>query len=236
MSYLSAKNMVAGYGTTTILKDCSIEVDKGKLAVVVGPNGAGKSSAMKAILGMLKLTSGVVTLDGVNINKLSVQKRISLGMAFVPQNNNVFPTMSVLENLEIGAILRSDNIKITNTIDEIYQLFPILYKKRRQMVGQLSGGQRQQVAFGRALMTKPLVMLLDEPTAGVSPIIMDEIFANILQLKSNGIAVLMVEQNAKQALEIADVGFVLVDGSNKRTASGKELLANPEVRRSFLGG
>ncbi len=234
MAYLSGKNIVASYGNMPVLNNCSIEVDKGELAVIVGPNGAGKSTAMKALLGMLELQSGSVMLDGIDIGKLSVQKRISLGMAFVPQTNNVFPSMSVKENLEMGGFLRKDGMSVT--IEKIYSLFPILYEKRNQDVGQLSGGQRQQVAFGRALMTKPSVMLLDEPTAGVSPIVMDEIFGNILELKKAGIAILMVEQNAKQALEIADTGFVLVSGENKYSGTGKELLANSKVRRSFLGG
>lgn len=225
---------MASYGATPILNGCSVEVDKGELAVIVGPNGAGKSTVMKVLLGMLELQSGSVTLDGADIRELSVQKRINLGMAFVPQNNNVFPGMSVEENLEMGGFLRKDDMFVT--MEQIYSLFPILYEKRAQNVGQLSGGQRQQVAFGRALMTKPSVMLLDEPTAGVSPIVMDEIFGNILELKKAGIAVLMVEQNAKQALEIADTGFVLVSGANKRSGTGKELLADPEVRKSFLGG
>lgn len=235
MAYLSGKNITASYDYgVPILNDCSIEAQKGELAVIVGPNGAGKSTAMKVLLGMLNMISGSVTLDGKDISKLSVQKRISLGLAFVPQNDNVFPTMTVKENLEMGAFLRKDDI--SRTMQEVYDLFPILYNRSNQMVGQLSGGQRQQAAFGRAMMTKPTVMLLDEPTAGVSPIVMDEIFGNILDLKNAGKAVLMVEQNAKQALEIADKGFVLVQGSNEHTGTGKELLADSEVRRSFLGG
>ena len=235
MPYLSGKNMVAAYDLSVpILNNCTIEAEKGELAVIVGPNGAGKSTAMKVLLGMLKASSGSVTLAGRDISKLSVQKRISLGLAFVPQTDNVFPTMTVQENLEMGAFLRTDDI--SQTLAEVYDLFPILHDRRNQLVGQLSGGQRQQAAFGRAMMTKPTIMLLDEPTAGVAPKVMDEIFGNILNLKNSGHAVLMVEQNARQALEIADKGFVLVSGSNEYTGTGKELLANPEVRRSFLGG
>lgn len=235
MAYLSGKDMVAAYDKgVPILKGCTVEVEKGQLAVIVGPNGAGKSTAMKALLGMLKISSGSVTFDGRDITGLSVQKRIRQGLSFVPQTDNVFPTMTVKENLEMGAFLRKDDI--SQTMEEVYELFPVLYEKSKQNVGQLSGGQRQQVAFGRAMMTKPTVMMLDEPTAGVAPKIMDEIFKNILNIKDSGRAVLMVEQNARQALEIADKGFVLVSGCNEHTGTGKALLADPVVRRSFLGG
>ncbi len=235
MAYLSGKNITAAYDySVPILNDCTVEVNKGELAVIVGPNGAGKSTAMKVLLGMLKQSKGSVTLEGKDISNLSVQKRITLGIAFVPQTDNVFPTMTVQENLEMGAFLRTDDI--SQTMEEVYDLFPILHNRSNQLVGQLSGGQRQQAAFGRAMMTQPSVMLLDEPTAGVSPIVMDEIFGNILRLKKSGRAVLMVEQNAKQALTIADKGYVLVSGSNEHTGTGKELLADPVVRKSFLGG
>lgn len=235
MAYLSGKNMVAAYDQSIpILNQCTVEVKKGELAVIVGPNGAGKSTAMKVLLGMLKPSAGSVTLEDRDITQLSVQKRISLGLAFVPQTDNVFPTMTVRENLEMGAYLRTDDI--SRTLEEVYDLFPILSDRQKQVVGTLSGGQRQQAAFGRAMMTQPTVMLLDEPTAGVSPKVMDEIFDNILNLKKSGRSVLMVEQNARQALEIADKGFVLVSGKNEHTGSGQELLANPEVRKSFLGG
>lgn len=235
MAYLSGKNIIASYDNNVpILNGCTVEAQKGELAVIVGPNGAGKSTAMKALLGMLNLTEGSVTLDDKDISQLSVQKRISLGMAFVPQTNNIFPTMTVQENLEMGACLRKDDF--SETMEEVYELFPILYERSNQLVGQLSGGQRQQAAFGRAMMTQPTVMMLDEPTAGVSPKVMDEIFDNIISIKESGRAVLMVEQNARQALEIADKGYVLVTGRNEHTGTGKELLDDPVVRRSFLGG
>ena len=234
MAYLEGNNLVAAYGPVPILHECSVAVEKGELAVIVGPNGAGKSTAMKVLLGMLEASSGSVVFDGQDITRLSTQERIKLGLAFVPQTNNVFTTMSVQENLEMGGFLRDDDI--THTIQEVYDLFPILFEKRKQNAGELSGGQRQQVAFGRAMMTQPTVMLLDEPTAGVSPIVMDEIFSNILDLKDSGRAVLMVEQNAQQALNIADKGFVLVSGRNEHTGTGKELIADPEVRKKFLGG
>ncbi|MFT5260770.1 MAG: branched-chain amino acid transport system ATP-binding protein [Gammaproteobacteria bacterium] len=234
MSFLIGDNMVGGYGGADILKGCTIAVDKGEIAVIVGPNGAGKSTAMKAMLGMLQLKSGVVKFNGKDITLMTPQARIAEGIAFVPQTNNVFVSMSVRENLEMGAFLRYDDI--TDTIDQVFELFPILAEKQNQLAGELSGGQRQQVAVGRALMSQPSVLMLDEPTAGVSPIVMDELFERILEVRQTGVAILMVEQNARQALNIADKGYVLVIGENRHTDTGKALLGNPEVRRSFLGG
>ena len=234
MSFLVGENIFGGYGGADILHGCTVSVEKGEIAVIVGPNGAGKSTAMKALLGMLTVREGAVRLNGNDITHLSPQDRVSEGMAFVPQTNNVFAGMTVQENLEMGAYLRRDDI--TETMEQIYSLFPILGETRRQMAGELSGGQRQQVAVGRALMTKPSVLMLDEPTAGVSPIVMDELFDRILEVRATGIAVLMVEQNARQALEIADRGYVLVQGENKYTDTGAALLADPDVRKSFLGG
>ncbi|MEL6794791.1 MAG: ABC transporter ATP-binding protein [Pseudomonadota bacterium] len=232
--FLIGENMTGGYGGADILKGCTISVSKGEIAVIVGPNGAGKSTAMKAVFGMLPLREGSVRLGGKEISDLSPQDRVPEGMAFVPQTSNVFTGMTVEENLEMGAYLRRDDIQAT--MEQIYGLFPILKEKRRQNAGELSGGQRQQVAVGRALMTKPTVLMLDEPTAGVSPIVMDELFDRILEIRNTGIAILMVEQNARQALNIADKGFVLVTGENRYTDTGAALLANPDVRRSFLGG
>ena len=233
MEYLIGKNMTGGYGGANILNDCTISVNKGEIVVIVGPNGAGKSTAMKAILGMIKLKKGNIMLEGKDITQASPQNRVSKGIAFVPQTKNVFTGMSVQENLEMGAHLREDNIE--ETITQIYDLFPILKEKRKQLAGELSGGQRQQVAVGRAMMTKPSALMLDEPTAGVSPIVMDELFERIIEIKHTGVAVLIVEQNARQALSIADQGFVLVNGQNKISGTGMDLLSNPEVRRSFLG-
>jgi len=234
MSFLSGKNLVGGYGGADILKGCSIDVNEGEIAVIVGPNGAGKSTAMKALLGMLELKQGEILFRGKDISRLTPQDRIAEGIAFVPQTSNVFTSMTVYENLEMGAFLRDDDISAT--IEQIYELFPILADKKNQLAGELSGGQRQQVAVGRALMSQPAVLMLDEPTAGVSPIVMDELFDRILEVRQSGVAILMVEQNARQALHIADRGFVLVVGENRHTDSGQALLSNPEVRRSFLGG
>ncbi|MDF2232563.1 ABC transporter ATP-binding protein [Albimonas sp. CAU 1670] len=234
MSVLIGEAMTGGYGAADILHDCTIAVDKGEIAVIVGPNGAGKSTAMKALFGMLPLRRGHVRLRGQDITALSPQDRVKAGMGFVPQVRNVFATMTVEENLEMGAFLREDDFR--ETMEMVYGLFPILREKRRQPAGQLSGGQRQQVAVGRALMTRPEVLMLDEPTAGVSPIVMDELFDKIIEIAAAGIAILMVEQNARQALNIADRGYVLAQGRNHFTDTGEALMANPEVRRSFLGG
>ena len=234
MAYLSGENMTGGYGDADILHHCSIGVEKGEIAVVVGPNGAGKSTAMKAVFGMLHLREGAVMLDGEDITFLMPQERVFKGMGFVPQTQNVFPGLSVLENLEMGAFIRDDDI--SGTLEQVFQLFPVLAEKAEQPAGELSGGQRQQVAVARALMTRPKVLMLDEPTAGVSPIVMDELFDCIIEVARTGIAILMVEQNAKQALSIADKGFVLVQGRNRYTDTGVALLADKDVRKAFLGG
>ena len=226
--------MTAGYGDgPDIISLCSITANRGEIVAILGPNGAGKSTAMKAMLGLLKLKSGSVTLNSEDISNINPQDRVKKGISFVPQTRNVFAELTVRENLEIGGFLTEGSLE--NKIESIYSLFPILSEKKSQVVGQLSGGQRQQVALGRALMSDPSVLMLDEPTAGVSPIVMDELFEHIIKVKKTNVAVIMVEQNAKQALSISDRGYVLVTGQNKFEGSGNDLLEDPEVRRSFLG-
>ncbi|MDE0031497.1 MAG: ABC transporter ATP-binding protein [Deltaproteobacteria bacterium] len=234
MSFLAGADLVGGYGGPDILRGCAIAAERGEITVVVGPNGAGKSTAMRALFGMLTLRSGSVHLGGEDITALAPQARARKGMGFVPQTDNVFRSMTVAENLEMGAFVRDDDI--SGTLDEVYGLFPALRDKRRQPAGELSGGQRQQVAIGRALMNRPRALMLDEPSAGVSPIVTHELFERILDIAQSGVAVLIVEQNARQALELADKGYVLVQGRNRFTGTGEMLLANPEVRKSFLGG
>ena len=234
MAFFEGNKMTGGYGDgPDIINSCTINANKGEIVAILGPNGAGKSTAMKALLGMLNLREGKITINEKDISNLTPQDRVKEGISFVPQTKNVFTGMTVEENLEMGAYLRDENFQ--DTLNEIYGLFPILKEKRNQLAGQLSGGQRQQVALGRALMIKPSVLMLDEPTAGVSPIVMDELFEHIVQVKKTDVAIIMVEQNAKQALSISDRGYILVTGENKFEGSGKELLNDPEVRRSFLG-
>ena len=231
---LDVREIICGYENTIIVDGCNFSVKKGDIACIVGPNGAGKSTAMKAIFGLIPIKSGQVIFNNEDITSLNPQERVIKGMSFVPQNNNIFQEMSVEENLEMGAFIHQSSMK--ENLKNVYNLFPILTEKKSQVAGELSGGQRQQLAVGRALMTNPVLLMLDEPSAGVSPIVMKDLFTKLKAISKMGTSILVVEQNAKQALEISNLGFVLQNGKNKYSDTGKALLQNPEVRVSFLGG
>ena len=231
---LDVREIICGYENTIIVDGCNFSVKKGDIACIVGPNGAGKSTAMKAIFGLIPIKSGQVIFNNEDITSLNPQERVIKGMSFVPQNNNIFQEMSVEENLEMGAFIHQSSMK--ENLKNVYNLFPILNEKKSQIAGELSGGQRQQLAVGRALMTNPVLLMLDEPSAGVSPIVMKDLFTKLQTISKMGTSILVVEQNAKQALEISNLGFVLQNGKNKYSDTGKALLQNPEVRVSFLGG
>ncbi len=231
---LAISDLYCGYGETEILHGVSLRVDPGEVVVVIGPNGAGKSTAMKAVFGLSRVTAGSITLAGDDITGLAPDKVVRRGVCYVPQTGNVFVNLSVEENLEMGGYVRSDDIR--PRIEEMYQLFPPLREKRRQPAGTLSGGQRQMVAMAKALMLDPKILLLDEPTAGLSPKYRGEIFRVVRDINAAGTPILMVEQNAKQALGVADRGYILVDGQNRLDDTGANLLANDEVAEMFLGG
>lgn len=234
MAIIETKNIHGGYGGMNILNGINMAVDQGEIGVIIGANGAGKSTSLKAIFGLLNVTEGSVELNGEDITNGQPHQLVELGLSFVPQEKNVFVSMTVEENLEMGAFLRRDNYK--STLEAVYHYFPDLRDKRYQPAGELSGGQRQMVAMGRALMIEPKVLLLDEPTAGLSPLYMNEIFDRVVAINREGVGILMVEQNAKQALAIAHKGFVLAAGRNRFTDTGENLLNDPEVAKSFLGG
>lgn len=234
MPLLEARDVHGGYGGMNILNGVEMTLEADEIGVIVGPNGAGKSTMLKAIFGLLAISQGEILLRGKPIHNLPTNRLVERGMGFVPQEHNVFPSLTVKENLQIGAFLKPGNVK--RMLKQIYDFFPPLYDKRHQPAGELSGGQRQMVAMGRALMAEPEVLLLDEPTAGLSPLYMNEIFERVREINAAGVGILMVEQNAKQALAIADKGFVLAAGKNRFTDTGAALLADPEVAKSFLGG
>lgn len=234
MPVLSIENLSGGYGEADILHEVSLEINTGEIVVVIGPNGAGKSTAMKAVFGLLRLSGGSVHLAGEEITNMDPAQVVNKGVCYVPQTNNVFPTLTVQENLEMGAYIRKDDFR--PRLLEIYEMFPPLAEKKKQAAGELSGGQRQMVAMGKALMLDPTILMLDEPTAGLSPIYRNEIFQIIRQINASGVPILMVEQNAKQSLAIANRGYVLVDGRNRTTGKGIDLLNNPEIAKMFLGG
>jgi branched-chain amino acid transport system ATP-binding protein len=234
MSVLELKDISGGYGEADILHGVTLTIGEGEIVVVIGPNGAGKSTAMKAVFGLLRLSGGTITLAGEDITCMDPARVVRKGVCYVPQTNNVFSTLTVQENLEMGAYIREDNFK--PRIQEIYEMFPPLAEKRKQRAGELSGGQRQMVAMGKALMVEPKILLLDEPTAGLSPIYRKEIFDTVRQINATGIPILMVEQNAKQSLAVADRGYILVDGRNRTQGKGSDLLQDPEIAEMFLGG
>ena len=234
MPVLSIENLSGGYGEADILHGISLEINTGEIVVVIGPNGAGKSTAMKAVFGLLRLSGGSVHLAGEEITNMDPAQVVNKGVCYVPQTNNVFPTLTVQENLEMGAYIRKDDFR--PRLLEIYEMFPPLAEKKKQAAGELSGGQRQMVAMGKALMLDPTILMLDEPTAGLSPIYRNEIFQIIRQINASGVPILMVEQNAKQSLAIANRGYVLVDGRNRTTGKGIDLLNDPEIAKMFLGG
>ena len=234
MPVLSIENLSGGYGEADILHGISLEINAGEIVVVIGPNGAGKSTAMKAVFGLLRLSGGSIHLAGEEITNMDPAEVVNKGVCYVPQTYNVFPTLTVHENLEMGAYIRKDDFR--PRLAEIYEMFPPLAEKKRQAAGELSGGQRQMVAMGKALMLEPTLLMLDEPTAGLSPIYRNEIFQIVRQINDSGVPILMVEQNAKQSLAVASRGYVLVDGQNRTTGKGTDLLNDPEIAKMFLGG
>nr|WP_210319124.1 ABC transporter ATP-binding protein [Devosia faecipullorum] len=231
---IELKHVVGGYGGAPILNGVNLAIEKSDIGVIVGPNGAGKSTTLKAIFGLIKVTGGTIEFGGENIANSLPDKLVPRGLSFVPQEKNVFTSLSVEENLEMGAFTRSDDY--SETMTWVYEMFPVLLEKRRQPAGELSGGQRQMVAMGRALMSRPSLLMLDEPSAGLSPRYVIEIFETIQRVNQEGVGILMVEQNARQALAFATRGFVLAQGQNRFTGTGPELIADPEVAKSFLGG
>ncbi|NJK63421.1 MAG: ABC transporter ATP-binding protein [Synechococcaceae cyanobacterium SM2_3_1] len=234
MSQLQIRDLYGGYGDVDILKGVHLQVDPGEVVVVIGPNGAGKSTVLKAIFGLITIRQGEIVFAQQDLTQLRTDQMVRQGICFVPQTENVFPSLTVQENLEMGAYCRQDNF--LSALERVYTLFPPLKEKRYQPAGALSGGQRQMVAMGRALMVDPKLLLLDEPTAGLSPLFIEQIFRIVQSINQLGISILMVEQNARQALQLAHRGYVLVTGENRFEDTGLNLLSNPEVVELFLGG
>lgn len=234
MSFLIGESMTGGYGGADILHGCTIAVEKGEIAVIVGPNGAGKSTVMKLVFGLLKPWEGAVRFDGNDISGMPPERIVRRGLCYVPQVENVFPTLTVEENLEMGAFILDG--PVTERKERVFELFPRLAERRRQRAGKMSGGERQMVAMGRALMLDPKLLMLDEPSAGLAPLLVDMIFEKVADINRSGVAILMVEQNARKSLELAHRGYVLATGQNQVEGPGRELLADPEVARLYLGG
>jgi branched-chain amino acid transport system ATP-binding protein len=234
VSLLEIRDLVGGYGKVTILNGVNLDVSAGEIVVIVGPNGAGKSTVMKAVFGLIDVREGRILFDGEDITRVPTNRIVRQGICYVPQTENVFPTLTVHENLEMGAFVRDDDYSAQ--LDRVYELFPPLKERRRHAASTLSGGQQQMVAIGRALMLEPRLLLLDEPTAGLSPIFIEQILENVRAINRLGISILLVEQNARKALEFADRGYVLTMGSNRYEDTGPNLLANRDVAEMFLGG
>ena len=234
MALLEVADVVAGYGETDILHGVSIAVDEGEIVTIIGPNGCGKSTLMKAVVGLVRVKAGAVTFRGTDISAQPPERIVRTGLCYVPQSANVFPSLSIRENLEMGGFVRNDDYR--GRIEELFALFPDLARRPTQRAGSLSGGQRQMLAIARALMLDPVLLLLDEPSAGLSPAIMDLVFERIRGINRAGVALLLVEQNARESLRMSDRGYVLAAGRNRLEDSGPALLDNPEVARLYLGG
>jgi len=235
MKMLKVENLVVSYGGIEALKGISLDVPDGEIVTLIGANGAGKSTLLRSIIGLVKVASGEITYNGQKINGLNSQKIVKTGITLVPEGRRVFPNLSVLENLQIGAYMRSDKEDIKKDINWIYELFPRLQERSWQMAGTLSGGEQQMLAVGRALMCRPKLLMMDEPSLGLAPLIIKDIFRIIREINQQGMTILLIEQNANMALKIADKGYVLETGNLTMTGTGRELLENPEIAAAYLG-
>ncbi|MDD4320941.1 MAG: ABC transporter ATP-binding protein [Acidaminococcaceae bacterium] len=232
---LKVENLVVSYGGIEALKGISLDVPDGEIVTLIGANGAGKSTLLRSIIGLVKVASGEITYNGQKINGLNSQKIVKTGITLVPEGRRVFPNLSVLENLQIGAYMRNDKEDIKKDINWIYELFPRLQERSWQMAGTLSGGEQQMLAVGRALMCRPKLLMMDEPSLGLAPLIIKDIFRIIREINQQGMTILLIEQNANMALKIADKGYVLETGNLTMTGTGRELLENPEIAAAYLG-